>query len=89
MSLEAAELSLEARAGAGNNVLPVLSNTTLELTFTGADALGSGTTDSFAIPSTDGHGETHEEFNMQCLWIYDCGEVNDDGGKVELKSNLG
>ena len=60
----------------------MLSNTTLELTFTGADALDSDTADNFAIPSSDGQGETLEELNRQCPWIDDCSEVDDDGGGV-------
>ena len=68
-SLEAAELALGNRAGAGDNGLPVLSNTTLELTFTGAGALISESADGFFIPSADGQGETLEEMNRQCPWI--------------------
>ena len=82
LSLEAAELTLESRAGAGVNGLSVLSNTALELTFTVADTLDSDTADSFAIPSADGHSETLEELNRQCPWIDDCGEVDGDGGEV-------
>ena len=66
LSLEAAELNLESRAGVSDNELPVLSNTTLELTFTSADALGSDTADSFATPLAGGHDETLEGFNRQC-----------------------
>ena len=47
-SLEAAELALANRAGAGDNGLPVLSNTTLEQTCTGADALISESVDGFS-----------------------------------------
>ena len=68
-SLGAAELALEPRAGASDNGLPVLGNTTLELTFTGASVLDLETADSFAIPSADGLGETLEELNSPCPWI--------------------
>ena len=88
LSLEAAELTLGSRAGAGDNGLPVLSNTTLELTFTGADTLDPDTADSFAIPSTDGHGETLEELNSQCPWIDDCGEVGACAMLAEVEPGL-
>ena len=68
-NLEAAELTLGNRARAGDNGLPVLTNTTLELTFTGASALISESANSFVIPFTDGHGGTLEELNNQCPWI--------------------